>query len=285
MKDGSMKLNSRASATPSRNRRIDSRNMKMSAAWLALPLAAALLAAGPAGAATMHDEATAKDPFEKVNRGLFFVNGGLDIVLIRPAAMTYRRVMPRLIRTGLHNAFSNMGEPTVAMNDILQGHGKNAVHTVARLAENSTIGLGGLFDVASKTGLPHHDNDFGITLAKRGVPAGPYLFLPVLGPATTRDAVGYVLTIGLDPFTYIRYPGSSPIDYGRFVGTVFEQRAAADKDIKAIVATSTDVYASFRSAYLQNREAEITGNKVDVNTLPSFGPPAPSDSQPAQPKP
>ncbi len=278
-----MKPKSRASQTSGREHRVA--GLRGKTALLALPLAAALLAAGPAGAATMHDEATAKDPFEKVNRGLFFVNGGLDIAIVRPASMTYKRVMPRLIRTGLHNAFSNMGEPTVAMNDILQGHGKNAVHTVARLAENSTLGLGGLFDVASKTGLPHHDNDFGITLAKRGVPAGPYLFLPVLGPATTRDAVGYVLTIALDPFTYIRYPGSSPIDYGRFVGTVFEQRADADKGIKAIVATSTDVYASFRSAYLQNREAQITGNKVDVNTLPSFGPPTPSDTPPAQPKP
>jgi phospholipid-binding lipoprotein MlaA len=252
------------------------------AAWLALPLALLALGAAPASAKTATDEATAKDPFEKVNRGLFMANGALDVVVVRPASMTYKRVMPRLIRTGLRNAFSNMGEPTVAMNDILQGHGKKAVITIKRLAVNSTIGLGGLFDVAGKNGLPHHDNDFGITLAKRGIPAGPYVFLPVLGPATTRDAVGYLLAIGLDPFTYLRYPGSAPIEYGRFVGTVFEQRADADKAIKAITSTSTDDYASFRSAYLQSREAQITGGKVDVTALPSFdGASQPSDKPPA----
>ncbi|MHB8286198.1 MAG: MlaA family lipoprotein [Caulobacteraceae bacterium] len=258
---------------------------KTCAALFALPVALLALA-GPASAKTATDEATAKDPFEKVNRGLFLANGGLDIVVIRPASMTYKRVMPRLIRTGLHNAFSNMGEPTVAMNDILQGHGKKAVVSIGRLAVNSTVGLGGLLDVASRNGLPHHDNDFGITLAKRGFPAGPYLFLPLLGPATTRDAAGYLLAIGLDPFTYLRFPGSTPIEYGKFVGIAFEQRADADKAIKAITATSTDDYASFRSAYLQNREAQITGGQVDVQSLPTFDDAKPpSDTGPAAPKP
>jgi len=249
-------------------------------ACLALSVAAFALCAGPASAKTARDEANAKDPYQKVNRVLFLANGALDIAVIRPVAITYQRIMPRPIRTGLHNAFTNLGEPTVALNDIFQGHGKNAVHTIARLAENSTIGIGGLFDVAALNGLPHHDNDFGITLAKRGFRSGPYVFIPIIGPATARDAIGYLINIGIDPFTYLVFPASTPIEYGKFVGVGLEQRAAADKDIKEITATSTDIYASLRSYYLQNREAQITGETVDVQSLPSFGPPTP-DNAPA----
>jgi len=235
--------------------------------------------AAPAFADTAQDEALAPDPYQKVNRVFFYANGALDFLVIRPVAIGYKRIMPRPIRTGLRNAFSNMGEPTIAMNDIFQGHGKKAVHTVARLAINSTVGLGGLIDVASANGLPHHDNDFGITLAKRGVHSGPYVFLPVIGPGTVRDAVGYLVNIGLDPFTYVRFTGSSQLGYARFVGRGLDERASADKNIKTIMASSTDPYASIRSYYLQNREGQIAGGKVDINALPSF------DEGPAKPTP
>jgi phospholipid-binding lipoprotein MlaA len=204
---------------------------------------------------------------------IFYANGALDFVLIRPAAMSYRRLTPRPLRTGLNNAFSNMGEPTVAVNDVLQGHGKKAVRTVGRFAMNSTVGVAGLFDVAHRAGLAHHDNDFGITLAHYGVRAGPYLVLPILGPSTLRDAVGYGANIAIDPFTYIRYPQSTAVTVARAVDVALVERAEVDPAIKSITASATDDYAAIRSSYLQNRAAQISGGKLDVNQLPNFGDP------------
>ncbi len=260
---------------------------------VAASFAALTMSAQSAAAAVMpRDEANAPDPYEKVNRVLFYANGALDFLVIRPAAITYKRVMPRFIRTGLHNAFSNMSEPTILFNDALQGHGKKAGRTLGRFAINSTLGLAGLVDVASTSGLRHHDNDFGITLARYGVKAGPYVFLPILGPATVRDGVGYLVTIGLDPFTYVRFPYSSPVFIGRTVGTGLDQRAAADKEIKAITANATDDYASIRSYFLQSRQADITGEHMDINALPDFGEPdkvkpaaLPAPSAPTAPTP
>jgi phospholipid-binding lipoprotein MlaA len=255
-------------------------------AYVSLALALVLSSAGvtAASARTASDEATAKDPYEKLNRFIFFGNGMADFLVIRPLSITFKRVMPRPIRNGLHNGFTNMGEPVVIINEIFQGHGKKAVRTTLRFAENSTVGVAGLFDVASTNGLPHHDTDFGITLAHYGVKSGPYLVLPVLGPGTVRDGVGALVNIGIDPFTWSRFPQSEAVGYGRAIGNGLDQRAAADKDIKRIEATSTDIYASIRSYYLQNREAQITGGRLDVNALPSFdeAPTAPPSDAPAK---
>jgi phospholipid-binding lipoprotein MlaA len=166
-----------------------------------------------------------------------------------------------------------MSEPAIVLNDAFQGHGKTARKTFARFALNSTVGIAGLFDVASGAGLPHHDNDFGITLARYGVKSGPYIFIPILGPATVRDGFGALINLGLDPFTYARFPHSDAVYIGNTVETGLDQRAASDKDIKAIVATATDDYASIRSYFLQSREADITGEKTDIKTLPDFGEP------------
>jgi phospholipid-binding lipoprotein MlaA len=265
------------------------------AALLAASLAALSLNAQSAVAATARDEASAPDPFEKINRVFFYANGILDFLVIRPAASTYKRLTPRPIRTGLHNAFSNMSEPAIVLNDALQGHGKKAVRTFGRFAENSTIGLLGLFDVASKSGLPFHGNDAGITLARWGVRSGPYIFIPILGPATLRDGVGDLINLGLDPFTYTRFPHSQAVYLGRTVETGLDQRMEADKDIKTIMATATDDYASIRSYFLQSREADIVGGKKgDITNLPDFGAPEPvvpalpapsAPIAPAQPEP
>jgi phospholipid-binding lipoprotein MlaA len=239
---------------------------------LVFGLAALSLAAGPA-AATANDQALTEDRFETLNRVIFYANGVLDLVLIRPSAMTYKRLTPRLVRTGLNNAFSNMGEPTVAVNDALQGHGKKMVHTVSRLAMNSTLGLAGLLDVARRVGLAHHDNDFGITLAHYGVRSGPYLVLPILGPSTLRDAVGLGINVAIDPLVYIRYPQSTAVTAARAVDVALVERANADPEIKLITASATDDYAAIRSLYLQSRAAEVSGGRIDLRQLPDFGDP------------
>ena len=253
---------------------------------LAASVATLSLTAQSAAAATARDEANAPDPFEKINRVIFYANGALDFLVIRPAASTYKRLTPRPIRNGLHNAFSNMSEPAILLNDALQGHGKKAVKTFGRFAENSTIGVLGLFDVASKSGLAYHDNDFGITLARWGVKSGPYIFIPIMGPATLRDGVGDLVNIGLDPFTYTRFPHSDAVYAGRTVETGLDQRMASDKDIKTIMATATDDYASIRSYFLQSREADIVGGKTgEITNLPDFGAPEPATPAVALPAP
>jgi phospholipid-binding lipoprotein MlaA len=243
---------------------------------LALGVAGCALLTSGAAANTALDEARAKDPYERLNRVFFYANGALDFLIIRPAAITFKRVAPRPMREGLANAFSNMGEPTVAINDVLQGHGKAASHTVARFLANSTLGVAGLLDVAAANGLPHHDNDFGITLARGGVRSGPYIIVPVLGPATLRDAFGELGELLIDPFTYLRYPQSTAVGVARGVDIGLDQRAASDKQIKTILASATDVYASIRSYYLQDRESQIAGKHADLQALPTFDDAAPA---------
>ena len=262
---------------------VGSGRRRRSALTAVLGVAGCALITSAAAAKTALDEASAKDPYERLNRVFFYANGALDFLVIRPAAITFKRTAPRPLREGLANAFSNMGEPTVAINDVLQGHGKAASHTVARFIANSTLGVAGLFDVAAANGLPHHDNDFGITLARRGVSSGPYLIVPVLGPATLRDAFGELGELLIDPFTYLRYPQSTAVGVARGVDIGLDQRAAEDKQIKTMVASATDIYASIRSYYLQDREGQIAGKRTDLQAMPNFDDAAPAPA-PGTPK-
>jgi phospholipid-binding lipoprotein MlaA len=214
----------------------------------------------------------------------FGINQVLDRLIIRPAAIGYKRIMPRPIRKGLANAISNLGEPAVAVNDILQGHGTKAFKTLTRFVGDSTFGLAGLIDVATPAGLAHHANDFGLTLARWGVGPGPYLVAPVLGPTTLRDAAGGVAGLALDPLVYARYPGAEAVGVTSVIAGGLQTRGDADRDLKALYASATDPYASIRSYYLQNREAQINGGKIQLQDLPSFGD-APAANPPAQSRP
>lgn len=227
--------------------------------------AAAILAPIPASAAT-------SDPFEPMNRALFGVHEKLDHYLIRPMAMVYERLLPKIVRKGLTHVFGNLGEPAVFVNDVLQGHPKAATHTLTRFVGNSTFGVLGLFDVATPAGLPHHDNDFGITLARWGVGPGPYLFIPVAGPFTVRDGVGEAVGLALNPLIYLRYAGDKSVAAATTIATGLQTRIDVDQDLRALYASATDPYASFRSFYLQNRESLINGGRIDLDTLPDFGP-------------
>jgi phospholipid-binding lipoprotein MlaA len=216
-----------------------------------------------------------------LNRVLFNIHQALDVVVFRPAAMTYVRVVPPIIRHVLHNAVVNLGEPRTAVNDALQGRAVRTLKSVVRFTLNTTMGLAGLFDVAAHGGLPAQPNDFGITLAHLGVGSGPYFFIPLYGPTTLRDLAGDVADLGLNPLTYARYTGDTEVGVASVVSEGLHQRAAADGDLKALEASATDLYASFRSYYLQNREATITGGKIDLTALPDFGDDAPSSDAPA----
>jgi phospholipid-binding lipoprotein MlaA len=202
---------------------------------------------------------TPGDPFENFNRRMFAAHQSADRKFLRPAAMGYRHIVPKPVRSGLRNVFSNLGEPLVFLNDILQLKPGRAVKTFARFAANSTIGIGGLIDIAKTPGvkLPHRNNGFGNTLAYYGVGPGPYLFLPFVGPTTLRDFLGgqgdgLVLPLAVGkPFDQWKY------QVPRAVITGLDLRAESDADLKALFDGAVDPYATLRSVYLQNRAGEI----------------------------
>src|SRR6266513_2880657 len=159
--------------------------MQSSIAWRvgAGPLALAIVLIGGGCAHNPKNP----DPFHKVNRFFYKVNDGLDKILLKPAMDVYTKVVPKPVRHGLGNFFDNLGYGNVILNDMLQGHIKDGFAGMGRMAVNTTVGVGGVFDVATKWNLPSHSNDFGITLGKWGAGPGPYLVLPLYGPSTFRD--------------------------------------------------------------------------------------------------
>src|SRR5580704_13607657 len=139
------------------------------------------------------------DPWEPGNRAVFDFDVQVDRAVATPVAKFYRSAVPELARDGIHNALTNLNAPVVFVNDTIQGDSAKATDTFGRFMVNSTVGLAGLIDVASKVGIPYHDNDFGITLGKGGSAEGSYLVLPFVGPKPPRDLVGAGVDIAFDP--------------------------------------------------------------------------------------
>ncbi len=221
------------------------------------------------------------DPWEGFNRKSYAFSQWLDRVAIRPGAMFYKRVVPSPIRTGLHNAFQNLGEPLVAVNDAIQFRPTDFARTSGRFVVNSTVGLAGLVDVMAHEGVPHHDNGFGLTLGRLGVKPGPYIYVPVLGPTTLRDGLGQGVDVALNPFTWINYPHRTGVGISTAIVGGLDLRANVDDDLQRLKAMSTDDYATLRSFYLQNRQSQVKGGVVDVNALPEFDDPSAAGSPPA----
>jgi phospholipid-binding lipoprotein MlaA len=219
------------------------------------------------------------DPLEPFNRTMFAVNNGIDTVVLRPAAKVYVAVLPQPVRTGVGNVLSNLRSPVIAVNDLLQGNPDRLLVTVGRFMINTTFGLGGIFDVAGATGMPGHSEDFGQTLATWGVGEGPYLFIPLLGPNNPRDLVGRGADVAADPLTWIAANNGNTaenLDYARWGLAVLDARANLLDTIDAVNETSLDPYATFRSAYRQNRNQQIR----NAGELPSTAGPLARRSQP-----
>ncbi|MGC1305390.1 MAG: VacJ family lipoprotein, partial [Caulobacteraceae bacterium] len=223
------------------------------------------------------------DPYEHFNRKSYAVFRFLDRKAIRPASVFYAHALPSPLRKGLHNAIQNVNSPVVFFNDVVQLHPKAAAETLGRFAINSTVGVAGLADPATTAGLPYHPNGFGNTLGRYGVPAGPFVFIPVIGPSDVRDLFGYGIDTVSDPLTWIRYSARWPVSASRAVVGGLDTRANFDPQLKQIDAMATDPYATLRSLYLQNRAAEINGGKVNVQDLPDFGPDTGAGAAPAAP--
>ncbi len=216
------------------------------AAILATPMLVAMLLAGCATRPPASEpEALAEfkelnDPAEPLNRQLYAVHQGIDKVVLRPVAVAYRDVVPRPVRSGVRNLLENLRTPVILVNDMLQGEPRRAGDTLGRFLINSTLGLGGLFDVAgSQFGVASHSEDYGQTLAVWGVGDGPYLFVPVLGPSNPRDLLGFGLGIASDPLTWVGQGATvSGLGYSRTGMTVVDTRESLIDTLDAVERTS-----------------------------------------------
>lgn len=207
------------------------------------------------------------DPIEPANRIIFAFNRALDAAILKPLAKIYRDYTPKVFQDAVGNILANLRTPVVLANDVLQGESKRAGNTLARFAVNSTVGLGGIIDVASEMGLPRHAEDFGQTLAVWGVPEGPYLMLPLFGPSNPRDLVGLVADFVSDPLNwYAANTGQDFITYSRAGTTGVDARASHMKELDDLERTSLDYYAAIRSLYRQRRADEIGNGRGSSNT-------------------
>jgi phospholipid-binding lipoprotein MlaA len=223
------------------------------------------IAASQAAAAAEDDQ---NDPFERTNRTVFEMNARMDKAVARPVAKFYVSAVPKVVRTGLHNVLTNLGKPVTLGNDLLQGEGKRAGETLTRLVTNSTLGLGGLIDVATMAGVPDHAEDFGQTLGVWGAGEGPYLMLPLMGPSNPRDLTGDVADFFMDPLTYAHFDYENLAMDTRIGLGLLDLRASNLDTTDQIERTSLDFYATTRSLYRQYRKSEIANGNADAPETP-----------------
>lgn len=192
------------------------------------------------------------DPFEPFNRKVQTFNDTVDRYTLKPVAQAYRYVLPEFLRKGIRHAFDNIAYPTVFLNQFLQGKGTTGLSDLARFLVNSTVGLGGVMDVATSMGLPAHDEDFGQTFAVWGIGSGPYMVVPFWGPVTARAGVGDVAGI----FTYLpTYIDDDTLRFSIFGAAAVVERARL-LDVEELI--TGDRYLFIRDAYLQRRHFLIT---------------------------
>jgi phospholipid-binding lipoprotein MlaA len=230
----------------------------------------------------------ANDPLEPMNRYFFELNYAADELLLKPLAGWYYVALPNFAQDGVRNALRNLRSPIVLANDLFQGETDRAGITAGRFLVNSTLGLAGLFDVASEMGLDYHAEDFGQTLAVHGVGEGPYLVLPLLGPSNPRDASGLVVDMLFDPLTYVGiFGGVDNIGLGAAVVEGLDTRARNLKTLDEIRKGSLDYYATLRSLYRQRRVDEISNGETPPEGVgPSFdvAPEEQTSERPAPPQ-
>ena len=197
------------------------------------------------------------DPFEDLNRDIFIFNEKLDEKLLKPAALTYRKVTPQFARTGVTNFFNNLEEIDTTINQVLQGEIKYAFNDAGRFVINSTIGLFGLIDVASKMGLQRHEEDFGQTLGVWGFNSGPYIMIPFLGPSNPRDLLSRPISSFLS--------GTFAMEDNDVKLTLIGIDALETRErlLDAETLIIGDKYIFVKDAYVQSREYEINNGSTE----------------------
>ncbi len=211
-----------------------------------------------------------RDPIEPVNRAIYKFNDALDTVLLKPAAQVYEGVLPQFVRTGINNFFENLYDVRNALNDLLQGKFVNTATDVGRIGINTTVGIGGLFDVATQIGLEHHREDFGQTLGWWGIPEGAYLQIPFFGPSDVRDAVGLLVDLKTDPVWWI-WRDHIPTRNALWALSVVNTRANLLDSTKILQEAALDEYEFQRDAYLQRRRSLVyDGNPPEEKDEPEI---------------
>lgn len=204
------------------------------------------------------------DPYEHINRSFYKFDDTLDRAIMKPVAKTYVKVTPGIIRTGVTNFFDNLHYPNVILNTFLQGKLVQGVQDTSRFVFNSTLGVGGILDIATGIGLPRHNEDLGQTLAVWGFKSGPYLYLPVIkGPSTVRDTTDLATSTLLDPLTYLSSIVLWPVE----ALNVINKRANLLNDTSLRDEAAVDPYAFTREAYLQRRNYLIHDGKLPTEGL------------------
>jgi phospholipid-binding lipoprotein MlaA len=238
-------------------------------------------ASHPPTSPTVAAEEDFHDPLEDFNRKIFGFNQVVDRYALVPAAKAYRAALPSPVRDSIHDFLNNLNEPLIFANDTLQGRFDYARDSVVRFVLNSTIGMGGLVDVAGRWGIPYRDNDLGVTFGVWGIPEGPYLVVPVVGPSDPRDIAGIAIQAFGDPWN--RLVSGEPwnyywIPYARGAVLAIDQRTRYLDTLADIERTSLDYYATLRSLYRQRRAALVRGQHGNLPPNPGFSQIAPAPS-------
>jgi phospholipid-binding lipoprotein MlaA len=215
------------------------------------------------------------DPLEGLNRTFFKVNDTLDSAVLKPVAKGYNWVLPQGIRNSISNFFSNIGDVYIAANNLLQGKIAAGTEDIMRVGINTVFGVGGLFDVATLAKLPKHQADFGLTLGHYGVPPGPYLVLPLLGPSTVRDAAGFLVDRELDPTSYVQPIWLRTTLYGV---RIVSARAGLLNAGDLLTDAALDKYSFIRNAYLQRRQYLIYDGNPPAPTYDDEGDTGPTEA-------
>lgn len=222
------------------------------------PVAALLVALSFAAlqgcATTAGREANPRDPFEPFNRQVTEFNEGVDRIVLRPSATWYREKVPPLVRTGVSNFFNNLGDAWSAVNALLQFRLQEAEENLARFHLNTMFGVFGIFDLASDLNIERHREDFGSTLGRWGVPAGPYIVLPLLGPSTLRDTIALPIDSRYDLVRRVDPAGTRTAMYTL---RIVDRRANLLRVSNVLEEAALDRYSFTRDAFLQRRRAEI----------------------------
>ena len=214
---------------------------------------------------------TPYDPLEGLNRAVFDLNQRLDRNAALPAATYYAETVPDPVRTRVRNVLSNLGGPVTAANYLLQGELSYAGEAAGRFLVNTTLGVAGIFDVATDWDMPHRNRDMGLTLGTYGVPEGPYLVLPLGGSSALRDLAGSYVDGFFSPLRYVgRYEGRAYVGLFRNVLGTVDSRSRNLDAYREIERNSVDYYATMRSRYLQRRAQMIEDKAVMTAELPDF---------------
>jgi phospholipid-binding lipoprotein MlaA len=207
-----------------------------------------------------------RDPLESYNRGVMKLNNGFTEISIRPVVKINRTFVPKPLRQAIANIGNNFRTPLIFVHDVLQGEGDRAAQTLGRFMMNSTVGLGGIFDVATKAGVDAHEEDAGQTFARWGVPSGPYMMLPLFGPTTVRDTAGLVADVFVDPLRYVLRNNSVRNNVNTWVN-IGQALTLSDQNIdrlEELQRGSVDPYIALREAYFQQRQVAVDNGKLRV---------------------